>query len=142
VHGGCLVLVSSDWERFCRQHIITHCPRSGPPARYDEGMKQGRRLTIGMGVLAGIAALMLLYAFAYLNSWEDKLEHDTEVGFTMRGRIGVQLRRVRFEPHYRIGSSVIEYFFAPAHAIDRWLRPEYWPSDRTYEESHVYGETP
>ena len=73
-------------------------------------MVNGRRLTIGLAV---VAALPLLYVGSYL-----ALVQRTAPDY---GGIG----ELRFA-YYRVGGETARRVFAPLHAIDQRLRKRHW----------------
>jgi hypothetical protein len=76
-------------------------------------MKNGRRLTIGLAVLA---VLPLLYADTYLALLDG------------RRLASISFATVSYDcyTHYRFGGEFAEWVFAPANRLDRLLRPRYW----------------
>lgn len=86
-----------------------------PAARYDEAMRNGLWLTIGLSVLA-LCLVTTLYVGAYFAAVETS------------GRISVDnvTGEVRETVRYRFGGQSAEVIFVPAHAIDRILRRDKW----------------
>jgi hypothetical protein len=79
---------------------MTSRPSTAPP------MKVGRFATVALAVLG---FMPVLYVATYLALVEPVLSDEDERG-----------------PRYGFGGVFVERFFAPAHAIDRQLRPKVW----------------
>lgn len=72
-----------------------------------------------------VAALLVLlvpvaYGAAYLAMLDPAGNHYQFVEFN--GSFSILKR----SPVYRIDNTHVEQFFAPAHAVDRWCRPNHW----------------
>jgi hypothetical protein len=75
----------------------------------------GKRLTI---ILAVLAAMPLLYVGSYLLLV--KAERPFNVALSGPGPFPIR------KPTYRLGGSFAATVFAPLHATDKQVRPQYW----------------
>ena len=78
-----------------------------------------------LGILLALASLMLGYFTAYCRN-VDPMGVLTDSA----GGVGVGYR----EPHYRIHGTATRCFVAPAHLVDRCIRPDYWDSYCTLDD--------
>ena len=63
---------------------------------------------------------LLLIPVIYAASYLAMVERETVSAMTANGCF------TRHSLAYRAGGDAAFVFFAPAHDVDRWLRPDYW----------------
>jgi hypothetical protein len=68
---------------------------------------------------AGFAILLLIYGGCYLILLRGE-------SFYLAPYPNQRNRVVRLDPEYRFGGRPIKLLFAPAHAVDRMVRPTRW----------------
>ena len=83
-------------------------------------MQDTSKLPIVTIVVLIVIALVVAYAASY-----SLLIDDTTSSFSVvRAADGQML--VRRDVDYRYDSKSVTWFYWPAHAVDRWLRPDVW----------------
>jgi hypothetical protein len=95
------------------------------PERSEEHVNASTKVVI---VAAAVMMLLSLYVAAYLLSL-NRLH-----SFGPSNRPGQSVER--YVPIYYYGGIWTKRFFAPAHAVDKRLRPKKWPPDRYYPSPH------
>ena len=69
-------------------------------------------------IIAAILAALLLLFGAYMGAYYTVLED--------RAIVRPHFTATHYIPVYRFAPNVADDFFAPAHRVDRWIRPRRW----------------
>jgi hypothetical protein len=115
-------------------------PRWIPPsaARYDQGMRNGRRLTIFVATAAAPTLLALLYVGAYFCLLVIHYPPQRVIVNEATGQM-LYLGQTNVTARYRMGGNIANTLFAPAEALDRKLRPAVWDPLKPAKDAGLVG---